>query len=460
MNKALPFSVFKRAKRPCYVVSFKDEATGSYLTPISTGQTTEAAAVKTAFEWYRGGIPRKGGVMDCKQYTLQAMAKNADVNRTDAEFIVKELQRRGFLKTAVLANTKQDRDFVEFLSTFWDFDSSPYIREKLRKKHGIHRRYCPEQKGAAERYWKPAFAGRLLGSITRQDVEAFVDVLDNAVVSVGKARATTRPMSSKRKNAVIQAGTIALSWAFNKEMIDRDVTRSVTWFSANSKERQILSPELAKAVFTVRWTDERARLANMLSMVTGMRAGEIQGLRVQDLGEDCLYVRHSWNRQDGLKTTKTNESRTVELPFPGIIQDLLNLAATNPHGKGMDGYIFWAGKLADKPMEATLFVEGLREALIQTGMGREAAEVYTFHGWRHYFASYMKDRVTVKLLQSQTGHKTLVMLNHYSDHRIAGDRERIRQAQVETFGGLLPDATAIKRRTGPPSDEGRNPESG
>jgi hypothetical protein len=31
------------------------------------------------------------------------------------------------------------------------------------------------------------------------------------------------------------------------------------------------------------------------------------------------------------------------------------------------------------------------------------------------------------------------MLNRYSDHRLAGDREKIQAAQVETFGGLLPD---------------------
>jgi len=231
-------------------------------------------------------------------------------------------------------------------------------------------------------------------------------------------------------------------------MIDKDVTQGITWFSGKAAERQILTPELAAAIFKVQWKDERARLANMLAMVTGMRAGEIQGLRVQDLGKDCLYIRHSWNRLDGLKTPKTNESRTVEVPFPGLIQDLLTLAATNPHGQSMDGYVFWAEKISDKPMEATLFNDGLREALIQAGMSEKLAKVYTFHCWRHYFTSYMRERVTEKLLQQQTGHKALVMLNHYSGHKIAGDRERIRQAKIETFGGLLPDTTGTLLQVG------------
>ena len=46
--KSLPFSVFKRANRPCYLVAFKNEETGEYFPAISTKQKTEAEAVKTA----------------------------------------------------------------------------------------------------------------------------------------------------------------------------------------------------------------------------------------------------------------------------------------------------------------------------------------------------------------------------------------------------------------------------
>ncbi|MDR2608852.1 MAG: site-specific integrase, partial [Treponema sp.] len=349
MKKPLPFSIIKRADRPSYLVSFKNEKTGAYMPLISTRQTDETAAIKTAWEWYRQGVPKKDSTIDLKQYTVRNLAKEADFD--DVQFIVDELKRRGFLKSAVMAGTRQDRDFAEYLINFWDYENSPYIKEKLRKNHGIHRRYCREQSGAVKRYWIPYFQGKLLGEITRQDIEAFIEYFE----TLPETKGVRIPQSAKRKNTIIQAGTIALSWAFNKEMIDRDITQGITWFSGKAGERQILTPELAAAVFKVEWKDERARLANMLAMVTGMRAGEIQGLRIQDLGKDCLYVRHSWNRLDGLKTTKTNECRTVEVPFPSLIQDLLALAGTNPHGKGLDGYVFWAEKLADKPMEATLF---------------------------------------------------------------------------------------------------------
>jgi integrase len=338
----------------------------------------------------------------------------------------KELLRRGFLKSYVMAESKQAVDFGEYLRGFWDYDNSPYVKEKRRKRHGIHRRYVKGQAQGAEKYWIPFFPGKVLGDITWADVDDFISELESL------------PLSPKGKNKIITSGAIPLKWAFHRGMIGADVSSGHTKFSGGTVERQILTPELAAAVFRVPWNDERARLANMLAMVTGIRAGEIQGLRVQDLGKDCLYIRHSWNFQDGLKTTKNNECRTVEVPFPSIIKGLLDLAKRNPHGTGMDSYVFWAELSVGKPMEAEIFLRDLRAALMKAGMNKDTAKVYTFHGWRHYFTAYMRERVNEKLLQSQTGHRTLAMLDHYSDHRIAGDRERIQTAQREVFGALIP----------------------
>ena len=55
---ALPFSVFKRADRSCYFVSFKGPD-GKYLRPVSTGKKTESEAMQAAFQMCRDGIPQK-----------------------------------------------------------------------------------------------------------------------------------------------------------------------------------------------------------------------------------------------------------------------------------------------------------------------------------------------------------------------------------------------------------------
>jgi integrase len=420
----LPFCVFKRAGREFYYVKFKDGA-GKYAPAISTRQKTKAAAIATAYEWLKNGVPIDGGgsiVISIMEVLKQIQTA------AEADFVCRELQRKGLLRSFVVAESRQDVDFPAYLLNFWDYEMSPYVKEKLRKNHGIHKNYTVGQRLVVLKYWKPFFEGRLLGEITRQDIEKFIDAISE------------RKISSGRKNTVLKAGTIPLRWAFAKEVIEKDVTQGITWFSEEAKERQILTPEVAEAVFRVEWKDERARLANMLAAVTGLRSGEIRGLRVQDLGEDCLYIRHSWNCRDRLKTTKNNASRVVEVPFPDIMRDLRLLADSNPHGANRDSYVFWAGQSSLKPMENVLLVKGLRDALEKTGMGHDAALKYVFHGWRHFFTSYMRERLDVKLLQSQTGHKNVSMIDHYSRHRLIGDREKIRQAGIEVFGALLPQS--------------------
>jgi len=55
---AYPFSLIKRADRPFFLVSFKDD-NGKYLPPISTKKKNEDEAKEVAFSWLRNGIPQK-----------------------------------------------------------------------------------------------------------------------------------------------------------------------------------------------------------------------------------------------------------------------------------------------------------------------------------------------------------------------------------------------------------------
>ena len=214
-------------------------------------------------------------------------------------------------------------------------------------------------------------------------------------------------------------------------------------FSGEERKRDILSPSAVAAVFRATWKDDRAKLANMLAAVTGMRSGEILALRFQDLGPDCLYVRGSWNRADKIKPPKNNETRTVYIPFPDLMNGLIELAQQNPWGVSPDSFVFWTENKKDIPMRGRLFVDGLREALIQIGFTKEEAAKYLFHGWRHFYTSYMIGKLDKKLLKSQTGHKTDVMLAHYADHCLDEDREIIQATERETFAGLLPERSKL-----------------
>ena len=428
----LPFSVFYRSDRHTYYVAFKNEETGRYLPAISTKKTKEADAVRQAWVWFREGVPFKGGSLDLKARSLRDTIRHSDVSLSDAEFIISELKRRGLILSCVFAGAADAVRLVDFLEEFWDFERSPYIREKLRAEHSIHKNYCRSMRGNVKKYWIPFFPSVLLGELLPGDIERFIEYLS------GIRSDKDQPLSNVRKNDIIKAGTVPLRWAYRKGRVGQDVTRGLMLFSGKTGERAILTPQLAASIFAQEWADERSKVANMTAMVTGLRAGELQGLCVGDLGDDCLLVRRSWNRTDKLKPTKNNTERAVELPFPSVLRSLRYIASLNPHGYSKDSWVFWSSLSANKPMEQRLFLHGLRDSLKASGVSEAAANGFSFHGWRHFFTTYMRKKVDDKLLQSQTGHKTIPMLNRYSDHLLPGDRDKIREAQREVFSSLLP----------------------
>ncbi len=185
----------------------------------------------------------------------------------------------------------------------------------------------------------------------------------------------------------------------------------------------------------------------MLASVTGMRSGEILALQFQDIGSDCLYVKHSWNCVDKIKLTKNRESRIVEVPFPGLIAQLFEQARQNPWGVSPDSFVFWTEYAKRVPMQPYHFVDGLRSALVQIGYSKDEAKKYVFHSWRHFYTSYMVGKLDKKLLKSQTGHLTDEMVDLYANHRTVGDRERIQAAELETFAGLLPELSSTELKT-------------
>jgi len=422
---AYPFSLIKRADRPFFLVSFKDD-NGKYLPPISTKKKNEDEAKEVAFSWLRNGIPQKQNAVQVNALSLKNTVRSI-TNENEAATILAELKRLGWVKGFIPKNSEASEDFISFLKTFWDWDKSPYIEEKLRKKHGIHKRHCKLQSQAITLYWEKFFSKKLLGEVSTKDISNFIKHMG------------TFQLSAQRKNVVIKAGTKALRWAYSKSMIETDPTRGHLLFSIETHKRIILTPTIAAAIFKFEWENERAEIGNMLAAVSGIRLGEIQSLRLQDIGNDCIFVRSSWNKEDGTKTTKNNEVRKVELPFPFVIAKLIELAKKNPHGTSPDSFVFWSKKNKDKPMHGTVFLDNLRKALVKIEYTEEQANKILFHGWRHFYTSYMIRKLNKKLLKTQTGHLTDDMIDLYGDHEIDGDIELIQDAGRQVFANIIPE---------------------
>ncbi|GHU43856.1 hypothetical protein FACS1894190_14750 [Spirochaetia bacterium] len=55
---------------------------------------------------------------------------------TEAEILLCELKQTGWIKSYVPAESPAAQDFAMFLSDFWDWEKSPYIKEKPRPREG------------------------------------------------------------------------------------------------------------------------------------------------------------------------------------------------------------------------------------------------------------------------------------------------------------------------------------
>jgi len=409
-----------------------DSQTGTKLNARSTGTKNRDEALLKIAEWLKSGIPtgrvRKARTLEAAagiENILKAM-RRAELNSDDALRIVQALKDRGLIDVAAVKSGKGSVLFTEFLEEFWDYEASPYIREKKAHGQSIGKRHCYESMSRFNRYWQPAFQDRRLNSITRQDLKDF---------SLSLADGGLAPASI---NKIMAVGTTCLSWAFREGLIPADPTTGLVNFSGEVKKRGVLTPLEVQALFAAQWKDKRAYAASLLACTTGMRSGEVLAVRQMDIGERALNVRHSWSAYDGLKSPKNGEERRVPL-LPEVRAKLLELAQDNPYGP--EGFIFY-GSLADKPVDRNVLLDGLYDALAGVGIDA-AARGIVFHSWRHYFAARMADRMTADQVSRITGHKSRAIFDEYADHITEENLEEVGRVGAEVFGNILQFREAI-----------------
>ena len=403
-----------------------DQKTGLKLTARSTKINHKNETLLKIAIFFKTDVPanmaqKKLPMEDVKgiERILRAMHK-ADLNSDDALRIVQTLKEQGLISATDEKPGEGLGSFIQFLEEFWNYDSSPYIREKIAYGHSIGRRHCYESISHLKRYWKPVFHGRVLNSITRQDLKD---------LSLALSEKRLAPASI---NKVMAVGTTCLSWAFREGLIQADPTAGLVNFSGEAKKRGVLSPLEAQTLFEARWKDKRAYVANLLACTTGLRRCEILALRLEDIDESVLYVRHSWSPYDGLKVPKNGCTRKVPL-LPEVRRRLLELAAENPHGT--NGFVFH-GNLADKPVDRSVLLNGLHNTLSSIGIDADERGI-VFHSWRHYYAARMADRMTADQVSRVTGHKSRAVFDAYSDHITEKNLEEVGRIGAEVFGNLL-----------------------
>ena len=336
--------------------------------------------------------------------------------------MINALKAKGLIESVVFKHSPASEKAADFLRRFWNWDLSPYIQEKKLYKHTIHKFYTHRNEGYIEKYWVPFLEEKSLGAVTKQDIKAFQKYIGGF------------DLSPESMNQITRCGVTAFKWAYNNELTEHNCFDGLTFCAIIHQKREVLTPEQAALIFSQEWDSPYSKLANLTAMMTGMRAGEIQALRMEDIGKDRIYVRHSWGRgKEGLKTPKNGEER--EIPIPEVLRDaLLNQGALNPYNEGLQGYIFF-GLLPKQPMDSKPWLTALRRILKKVGFSNP--EKICIHAWRHFYSARMADLIDQRKLQRATGHKTAAMLEHYANHAKEQDFIELKQTAETLFLPLI-----------------------
>ena len=144
------FYLHKR-KNGIFYVEYVNPENGKKLPARSTGETDKQKASLKAEFWKENGIPTgrsqkprpitEAAGIDSILKTIQ----KADINSDDALLIVSKLKSLGLIDISAVKNTGRGAvPFIQFITDFWDFFKSDYIRDKLAHGYKFSKRYAQE----------------------------------------------------------------------------------------------------------------------------------------------------------------------------------------------------------------------------------------------------------------------------------------------------------------------------
>ncbi|MCE5256039.1 MAG: site-specific integrase [Spirochaetaceae bacterium] len=298
--------------------------------------------------------------------------------------------------------------FTDYLTQFWDWGKSSYIKDKLEAGQTIGKPYCDANKKYIQNHAVPYFCDMRILSVTTQVLQDFKDHFPRYSTENVKG---LKPKTIRDIMGCIQK---ALEEAVRLGLIPLNPARNLRKVAVENKKRTILSLSEVEKVFAANWPDPRSKLASQLAASHGLRAGEIAALKISnlDFSNNRIDINKSWERHNReLKQTKTSKNRIIYTDKK-LLDQLKELYDMNPF---TNGYIFWNDKERDRPMSPDLFLDHLRAILESIGISKEeqSARGIDFQAWRHFSNSFYRGDIPDEILRSQIGHMTQDMTEHY-----------------------------------------------
>jgi integrase len=306
--------------------------------------------------------------------------------------------------------------FAEYAQGWWEWETCAYLK-KQRKRASLTQAYADNNKKNLKNHLMPYFGGMPMNKITKEEVETFFDYL----------------IEKEYQNTSINGyyGTLKtmLIEAAERKIIDKDPTEKLKRLVNDRKEIKIITPDEFKKLFLGSWrriweNDRISYTANKLAALTGMRAGEVLGLKGGFLYDDHIYLCKQYDDY-GYRDTKTKDKNNIPLP-DSLIEELKELKRMNGEGFlfSLDGGV--------TPICRRTMYDYFHAALRNIGISDdEISERHLhLHGWRHFMnTELIKGGLTIQQVQAITRHKSERMTEWYN-HFDASEFAKAKSVQM------------------------------
>jgi integrase len=324
--------------------------------------------------------------------------------------------------------------FGEYAKGFWE-PGSEYL-ENQGGRADITPSYIDKCRKMTANQILPFFADTPLEKITCKDINKWLLGFKKREITVD-GKSETRSYKNTYANTIFGTLHTMMAWAVEQEIIKANPCAKVKKLKNDRKDIEIITVEEVRRLFPKNWKSvwngkEIAYVANRLASLTGMRAGEIMGLRGEYVFDDYIYVCGNYGEY-GYGPTKTKETRFIPL-IPEMIGLLKKLTERN--GKG---YVFSLDGGA-KPVCRKHIYDEFHRALKRIGIGQKeiARRGLSIHSWRHFLNTELQRQgLSLQQVQAVTGHKSDRMTEWYS-HFDARQLSDVMEAQQVITGGKKP----------------------
>ena len=285
--------------------------------------------------------------------------------RTEAVAFCQKLFKDGLLIPQPKVPT-----FAEFSEGWWDIETCRYL--KRRQLHD------PMARGSIYVH-KTNFTNHIKGYFAKYRLDEITpNVIEGWLVSLCE-----KALKPKTINLIYVTLKVMIGEAVRSNVLKANPCKEVKKLKAEEIVRNILTVDEARKLFPADWSavwdSEVVYKAHLLAACTGLRVGELLGLRGEYVYDDYIHVTGQYTRHGYVTHTKTKHNRNIPIP-PMMRQELNELLEAN--GKG---YVF-SEDGGETPVAGYRINRDFGKALERIGIGNEEKlkRNLSFHAWLFY----------------------------------------------------------------------------